>query len=69
MSSHFSPRAAPQVADRTACACLRVGFLAFLVAENSCHGFFSKTIMLVRNCCKSRLHSSSDHPTMSRCPI
>jgi len=33
LSSHFLPGPAPQVGQRTACTCLRVGFLAFMVAD------------------------------------
>ena len=33
LSSHFLPSPAPQVGQRTACTCLRVAFLAFMVAD------------------------------------
>ena len=35
LSSHFSPGPAPQVGQRTACTCLRVGFLAFMVFQDA----------------------------------
>ena len=35
VSSHFSPSLAPQVGQRTACTCLTVGFLAFMVIDGA----------------------------------
>lgn len=35
LSSHFSPGPAPHVGQRTACTCLRVGFLAFTILDST----------------------------------
>ena len=35
VSSHFSPGPAPHVGQRTACTCLRLGFLAFTVVYDA----------------------------------
>jgi hypothetical protein len=62
VSSHFSPGPAPHVGQRTACTCLRLGFLAFTVvydAEIRSKKMFNlvqKTRIVVE---KSRLHSNA----------
>jgi len=37
LSSHLSPRPAPQVGQGVACICFRVGFLACMVVESCCN--------------------------------
>jgi hypothetical protein len=38
LSSHFLPGPAPQTGQRTACICLRLGFLAFMGVDNAVIG-------------------------------
>ena len=62
VSSHFSPGPAPHVGQRTACTCLRLGFLAFTVAYDAeirskkMFNLVQKTRIVVE---KSRYHSST----------